>query len=109
MRVPLMYEGGELNGDRGDPWEAWNTLRTMCEFHPKIGVALEVTMDLPEEVELERWIGEPITAVMIPTSVFLTNKKGYPTLSLRHQEFIGQLMKVCGMYGIGNFMWNSIM
>ena len=29
--------------------------------------------------------GEPIKGVIIPSAIFLTNKKGYPTLSRRHQ------------------------
>lgn len=27
-------------------------------------------------------------AVLVPTSIFMTNKRGYPTLSKRHQEFL---------------------
>lgn len=32
-------------------------------------------------------------AVIIPTSVFLTNRKGYPALSQRHQKFFTDLFK----------------
>jgi hypothetical protein len=30
-----------------DSWEAWNRLRNLCEANPKLGVALELTADLP--------------------------------------------------------------
>lgn len=77
-----------------DPWEAWNALRTMCEFHGRIGVALEITGDLPSPDIIQRWLGEPIMAVIIPINVFLTNRKGYPALSPRHQSLVQSLMKV---------------
>lgn len=106
-----------LDDDLGvSPWEAWNALRAKCEYSPKVNVALEVTADLPSSEELKRWLGEPIRvrlerselvclggayrrvravcqAVIIPTSIFLTNRKGYPTLSQRHQQFFMDLFK----------------
>lgn len=30
----------------------------------------------------------PPRAVLVPTAIFMTNKRGYPTLSKRHQEFL---------------------
>ena len=52
----------------------WDTFRTLCEHNKKLGVALEVTADLPSPVELERWMGEPIKCLFLPTEIFLTNK-----------------------------------
>ncbi len=74
-----------------DPWETWNRLRTLCEFNASLGVALEMTEDLPAREVLQRWRGEPIKAVIFPTSIFLTNKKGYPVLSKAHQSFVLEL------------------
>ena len=37
---------------------------------------MEISAELPSEEELERWYGEPIKAAILPTSLFLTNKKG---------------------------------
>ncbi|RHY93359.1 hypothetical protein DYB37_000213, partial [Aphanomyces astaci] len=79
--------------------QAWNALRTMSDFNPRVLVALEVTADLPDRSVLARWLGEPIAvrfyAVYIPTNIFLTNKSGYPTLSKQHQRFFLQLFQVC--------------
>lgn len=58
-----------------------------------LSVVLEVTADLPAQSILERWVGEPVKAVIVPTSVFLTNKKGFPTLSRRHQDFVTAMIK----------------
>ncbi|TMW67142.1 hypothetical protein Poli38472_012258 [Pythium oligandrum] len=100
VRVPLTTRSRESvslaeddTEDLPSPWEAWNTLRTMCQYHPKVSVALEITADLPSNEELQRWLGEPVRAVLIPTDVFLTNRKGYPTLSQRHQRFFLDLFK----------------
>ncbi|OQS03460.1 arginine N-methyltransferase [Thraustotheca clavata] len=95
VKVPLYYPG---KFDEDDPsfvetWEGWNSLRSMCEYNSKIYVALEITADLPDKRILDRWLGEPIAAVIIPTEIFLTNKKGYPTLSKMHQKFFLQLFQ----------------
>jgi protein arginine N-methyltransferase 5 len=79
--------------NRDDTWQIWNRIRCMCEFHPRMFVALELTADLPSASQLERWMGEPVKAIIIPTSVFITNKKGYPTLSQRHQRFLSGMFQ----------------
>lgn len=60
----------------------------MCSFEKKIGVVLEVSADLPSQDELDRWCGEPVKSLLLPTSIFLTNRRGYPVLSRQHQAFI---------------------
>jgi len=71
-----------------DPWSHWNRLRALCDGHPSLGVSLELTADLPPRTAMDRWFGEPVKAVVLPTSIFLTNAKGYPTLSTRHQQLV---------------------
>ena len=56
---------------------------------------MELPADLPDEIYLERWFAEPIKAVILPTKIFLTNVKGFPVLSKKHQAFVKKLMKVC--------------
>ena len=72
----------------------WNTFRMMCDNNKRISVALEITADLPSEEILQRWLAEPVKAVIVSTSLFLTNKKGYPVLSKVHQSFLRSLFKV---------------
>ncbi|KAJ9601448.1 hypothetical protein L9F63_000396, partial [Diploptera punctata] len=79
----------ELNGGREqNTWEWWNTFRSVCNFEKKLGLALEMTADLPSEEEISRWVGEPIKCLMLSTSLFVTNKKGYPVLLRPHQNLI---------------------
>jgi protein arginine N-methyltransferase 5 len=76
-----------------DGWEAWNRFRFLCCHNPQVAVAIELTEDLPDTLEMmNRWTGEPVRAVIIPTYVFLTNKKDFPVLSSRHQDALRILM-----------------
>eukprot|EP01113_Clastostelium_recurvatum_P032186 TRINITY_DN4095_c0_g1_i1.p1 TRINITY_DN4095_c0_g1~~TRINITY_DN4095_c0_g1_i1.p1 ORF type:complete len:640 (+),score=181.99 TRINITY_DN4095_c0_g1_i1:34-1953(+) len=90
VRIPTSSMAASVESDspKSDPWEWWNALRTSCEHHPSLAVALELTADLPDQERLNQWLGEPIRAVIIPTSIFLTNKKGFPTLSKPHQNLL---------------------
>ncbi|XP_014230070.1 protein arginine N-methyltransferase 5 [Trichogramma pretiosum] len=69
-------------------WNWWNAFRIVCNYHKKLIVALIVSNDVPDKEEILRWIGEPVKCLIIPTSVFITNKKGYPVLSKGHQDLI---------------------
>ena len=55
---------------------------------------------MPSAEAIDRWLGEPLRAAILPTSIFLTNKKGFPVLSRPHQRLLGRLLKVWGA-GIG--------
>lgn len=87
VKIPLQSPDGQE-----DTWHWWNKFRSLCNHHPRVGMALEITPDLPPQ--LERWRGEPVRVLYIPTSVFLTNKKGYPVLSRPHQQFVSKLLRL---------------
>ncbi|XP_041376377.1 protein arginine N-methyltransferase 5-like isoform X2 [Gigantopelta aegis] len=103
IQVPLMsakdqcdelIEGVDKNPILEDTWEWWHLFRTLCDNNKRLGVALELSADMPSEGILERWLSEPVKAVILSTNLFLTNKKGYPVLSKGHQSFIRQLFKL---------------
>eukprot|EP01087_Luapelamoeba_hula_P005205 TRINITY_DN15289_c0_g1_i1.p1 TRINITY_DN15289_c0_g1~~TRINITY_DN15289_c0_g1_i1.p1 ORF type:complete len:609 (-),score=84.79 TRINITY_DN15289_c0_g1_i1:32-1858(-) len=97
LRVPLTSPKARLghNDDtpENDTWEWWNNVRSMAEHNVNLVVALELSADLPSQDHLRKWFGEPVKAVIIPTEVFVTNKKGYPTLTRAHQAFLTALFK----------------
>ena len=72
----------------------WNSFRTACNTDKKIGLALELSADLPSYCEIQRWLGEPIRCVFINTSLFSTNKKGFPVLTKAHQNLLKKMFKV---------------
>uniref|UniRef100_A0A7N6F9V1 Protein arginine N-methyltransferase 5 n=1 Tax=Anabas testudineus TaxID=64144 RepID=A0A7N6F9V1_ANATE len=60
----------------------------------RICLAIEVGADMPSDAVIDKWLGEPIKAAILPTSIFLTNKKGFPVLSKAHQRVIFRLFKL---------------
>ncbi|CAH1396442.1 unnamed protein product [Nezara viridula] len=74
--------------EEDDPWDWWCEMRHMTSSDRRLGLALLLATDLPSQEVQNRWLGEPIKAVIIPTSIFLTNRKGYPVLSRSHQTFV---------------------
>ena len=87
VKLPLVWpDDPEMT--ESDPWETWNEIRTVCEHHASITVALELTGDLPDQSTLDQWGAEQVKLVIIPTSLFLTNAAGFPVLSKRHQHLL---------------------
>ncbi|KAI8615544.1 PRMT5 arginine-N-methyltransferase-domain-containing protein [Chytriomyces sp. MP71] len=86
LRIPLSVEG----------WKAWNTVRSMCGHLSKLTVALEFTTQTAtlEDSFVDTWIAEPVKLVILPTDVFLFNKKNFPVLSKRHQAWSRKLMSL---------------
>ncbi len=69
-----------------DPWDDWQQLFALCERSNLLGAVLEVQPDLPPVPLVRRWLGQPLKALLLPTAVFTTNKRGYPVLSKAHQD-----------------------
>jgi protein arginine N-methyltransferase 5 len=77
-----------------DTWHWWNTLRTLCDSNKKIGLVLELSADLPPAEVVDRWCGEPVKALVLPTNIFVSNKKGFPVLSRAHQIVVKKFFKL---------------
>ncbi|XP_003457457.1 protein arginine N-methyltransferase 5 [Oreochromis niloticus] len=75
-------------------WSWWNSFRTLCDYNKRICLAVEIGPDMPSDTVIDKWLGEPIKAAILPTSIFLTNKKGFPVLSKAHQRVIFRLFKL---------------
>uniref|UniRef100_A0A673XJ05 Protein arginine N-methyltransferase 5 n=1 Tax=Salmo trutta TaxID=8032 RepID=A0A673XJ05_SALTR len=67
---------------------------TLCDYNKRICLAIEVGENMPSDAVIDKWLGEPIKAAVLPTSIFLTNKKGFPVLSKPHQKIIFRLFKL---------------
>ena len=107
VQVPLCppdlgkYESRELD-TFVNTWDWWNRFRLVANSNNKINLCLDVTDQCPSDIDIERWVGEPVKTVRISTSLFLLNKKGYPVLSKQHQNLIKRFIQldiqiiVCG-------------
>ncbi|KAM9328870.1 protein arginine N-methyltransferase 5 [Gastrophryne carolinensis] len=91
---PVPHAEGEDNGSEEKTWFWWHDFRTLCDYNKRVALAIEVGADLPNSTIIDRWLGEPIKAAILPTSIFLTNKKGFPVLSKVHQRLIFRLFKL---------------
>lgn len=93
--VPLNFRNQRLNlGDITDGWEIWDSLRHLTGHNNRLFCCLELGEDLPENLnEMKRWAAEPLKAIILPTRIFLENKKGYPVLSKQHQQALSILLQ----------------
>ncbi|KAL5074258.1 hypothetical protein RYX36_013242 [Vicia faba] len=96
LRIPLVLpeDDGTSTGANSvtlvDSWETWNSFRLLCEHHSQLSVALDILSTLPSANSLGRWFGESVRAAIVNTDSFLTNGRGYPCLSKRHQMLINR-------------------
>lgn len=59
-----------------------------------VGVALEISEDIPGSDIVDLWLSEPIRSVVIPTSIFFTSDKGTPELSIVHKSVISRFLRL---------------
>ncbi|KAG5898200.1 hypothetical protein JTB14_005580 [Gonioctena quinquepunctata] len=102
VNIPMVHPSrfSPIAESEFDMWDWWNDFRTLCNYDKRLGLALDLC-DLEHIVpnlELNRWIGEPVKAIVIPTSFFLVNQHGKPVLSRLHQEIIKKFMGVDVQY-----------
>ncbi|OAA57476.1 protein methyltransferase [Niveomyces insectorum RCEF 264] len=75
-------------------WDTWHSIRSICDYSPRLSVAIRMPRRLPE-VELQtRWFAEPLHYLTFSASIFQQNRAGYPTLSRHHQELIHRYMRL---------------
>ncbi|KAK4058306.1 hypothetical protein OIO90_000463 [Microbotryomycetes sp. JL221] len=79
--------------DHCETWEAWNIIRQICGYSPRLSLTLDLGNPLPANVSLGRWSAEPVKQIFLPCSSFIPNAKGYPVLSKSMQGFLTSLFK----------------
>ncbi|KRT83621.1 hypothetical protein AMK59_3338 [Oryctes borbonicus] len=86
--------------ERENAWEWWNDLRRYCNFDKRLGLALEMTESdhMPTDLELQRWAGEPVKAVILPTSLFKLNQHKQPVLPRVHQDVVQKFLSIDVQY-----------
>ena len=86
--------------------EDYENLLQLCDGLSNIGMLLEIetisTMNSAaatvgtQMILIHKAIGMQLKAVILPTKIFLTNKKGYPTLAKSHQVLFTEILKRVG-------------
>jgi len=85
--------------DDGDTWQWWNTLRGSSNTEKRLFLALVVDKaQPPDETLLNRWLGEPVKALILSTSLFLPNKNGFPVLPRSVQTIVKRFVALKVQY-----------
>lgn len=83
-----------LAGDPSSTWEMWDAIRSLCGYHPRLTVLLDLSTPLPPSVgALSRWAAEPVKHIWLSAPSFIPNAKGYPVLSKACQAFLRGLTR----------------
>ncbi|KAJ1973427.1 hypothetical protein H4R35_004125 [Dimargaris xerosporica] len=90
VRVPL---DDTAPGDKQQAWKNWMLLKQMCDYSSKLQIALVIKSELPDQEFTSQWFAEPIKCLILPTTTFTTNPKGYPVLSKPHQNLVRRLLQ----------------
>ncbi|KIH89218.1 protein arginine N-methyltransferase 5 [Sporothrix brasiliensis 5110] len=91
---PDAYPAGSEEIDIYSAWDTWHSIRTMCDYEPRLFVAVRVPKRLPE-IELQtRWFAEPLHFLTFSASIFQQNRAGFPSLSRNHQSLVNKYMRL---------------
>jgi len=78
-----------------DPWSWRNNLRFAVNHDAKVKVVLELNdSDRPSRETVRRWLGEPIEAIIIPSSLFKLNRSNYYVLQKQWQIIVGHFISM---------------
>ncbi|ODN04193.1 Protein arginine N-methyltransferase 5 [Orchesella cincta] len=100
MRMPMVFSQQAVNGavdesgqgsDEKEPissWNTWNKFRTVGCAERRTFPVLDLPVDLPDQEEIDRWLGEPVKAIFLCEEAFVSNNKGFPILPKRTQQVL---------------------
>ncbi|CEP61555.1 protein arginine N-methyltransferase LALA0_S03e05490g [Lachancea lanzarotensis] len=77
-------------------WELWCTVRKICGYHSNLTVSLALPRDRVPSYVLQRWLAEPVTCLLVSSSIFATNQYNYPVLNKFNQQIIFEFQKING-------------
>ncbi|KAK6362245.1 methyltransferase protein [Orbilia blumenaviensis] len=83
-------------------WDIWNAIRTSARYTQRLGLCLKIEYSLPKTHTLKRWFAEPIRYLIIDSTAFLLNVKGYPVLTKPHQRLVTQFARRNPFYLLSN-------
>lgn len=78
-------------------WSFWNKLRFMSDQHSRLVAAIRLTAILPCDKIIDKWLGEPVKMLVIPTNIFIINNSGFPILPKSHQVVVKKFMTLKGI------------
>lgn len=93
-RQDLSEEEVLIRAEAEDTWHWWNRFRWAADFNVKLRLVLELNEgDRPSIEVVQRWLGEPVEAVIIPSTMFIRNRHNFPVLPKIWQETLKLFVK----------------
>lgn len=77
-------------------WELWHTIRKLCDYHPSLTISLAVPRIKTPSHVLNRWLCEPVSCLLVSSSIFATNQYNYPVLHKFNQTLITKFQSING-------------
>ena len=77
-------------------WDLWSTIRKLCGSHIALSVSLALTRTKAPRYVLERWYCEPVSCLLVSSSIFASNQYGYPVLHKFNQNIIMKFQAING-------------
>ncbi|KAJ1665756.1 hypothetical protein IW140_003272 [Coemansia sp. RSA 1813] len=90
-----------IGKDTAEAWGWWNTVRQACNHDSRLQLMLDMDVSPSDAVEVGQWRAEPVQIVQIPTTMFTTNKAGYPVLTRAHQRAVLEWMDLGVALAVG--------
>lgn len=91
ISLPLFEDTDPLS-----TWELWNTIRKLCGYHPSLTISLALPRYKTPTHVLQRWLAEPVTCLLVSSSIFATNQYNYPVLNKFNQNIIAEFQRING-------------
>lgn len=100
MVHPSKYSKVCDDHEKEDSWIWWNDFRSLCRYEKRIGLVLELpdVRYIPPSNEIDRWLGEPVKALLINTNLFVKNTHDKPVLPKIIQDVIQRFMSIDVQY-----------
>ncbi|CAI4055609.1 protein arginine N-methyltransferase SKDI_02G2440 [Saccharomyces kudriavzevii IFO 1802] len=77
-------------------WELWNTVRKLCEYHSSLTISLALPRSRTPSYVLNRWLAEPVSCLLVSSSIFASNQYAYPVLHKFNQNLILKFQNING-------------
>ncbi len=74
-------------------WDTWNTIRTIANYNDRLKIALGLPKGQIPYFIIDRWFSEPVSLILISSSIFVPNGKNYPVLTKLNQSVIWKFGK----------------
>lgn len=75
-------------------WELWNSIRKFSNYNKSLTISLALPRFKTPNFVIKRWLSEPVSSLLLSSSIFSKNNHNYPVLHKFNQNIILQFQKI---------------